>query len=399
MFKGINIVRGGIYDRGIQHGESTRNLIDMNLKRFWRGVEASGYSKHEIFQAAESKKGILGLGTLKEIAGIAAGAGRNFQDLLAFNMFHSVILPEDCTVYMAVGSASATGCTIFGKNSDKVGGASLVGDRFYKNKEINVVLVSETEDGSRIVGVSAAGATGLKLGMNSKGVAAGTNIGRTKELKAKKLDLTKLRAIDRAQIIRDGLEFANALSAAQQAAASLIATPTATPGTVEFADAKEAYIVESSYDRIAVKKVVDDIDSRSNCFVLLKELNQEDDLSSICRYMRTQEMLKAKKGQITVEDMKQIAMDHANGPGPNSICRHDMRVEEETSLASGFMEINGENPEKSKISLALGKPCQAWREDDGHITLSMDFKIEDIPACFINGDIFKKYYIEEARYE
>jgi hypothetical protein len=399
MFRGINIVRGGIYDRGIQHGGNARELIDINLKRFWTGIETSGFSNDDILRAAESQKGVLGLNTLKEIAGIAAGAGRSFADLLAFNLFHSLILPEECTVYMAVGSASATGDTVFGKNSDKVGGISLVGDRFYKNKEINVILISEAEDGSRIIGVSAAGATGLKLGMNSKGVAAGTNIGRTKELKAKKMDLTQLRAIDRAQIIRDGLEFGTALPAAQQAAAKLIESPTATPGTVEFADAREAYIIESSYDRIAVKKVVDDIDSRSNCFVLLKELNQEDDLSSICRYIRTQELLKAKKGQVTVDDLKAISMDHAHGPGPDSICRHDSRVEEETSLAAGVIEINGKNPEKSKISLALGKPCQAWREAEGHITLTMDFKLEDIPEGFITGEVFKKYYIEEARNE
>lgn len=397
MYGGVAVLNGGPYARGLQHGRLLKEIIEANLSRFWNGLEVNGHDREEVLRSAEGRQNFFSAGTLKEIAGIAAGAGRAFREMLAFNVYHSLVLPEECTVLMAVGNASASGDTIFAKNSDKVGGKSLVGDVYYLNKEINVVLVTENESGIRIIGVAAAGATGLKMGMNSKGVAAGTNIARTKEMAAKNLDLTQIRAIDRAQVIRDGLELDNALAAAQKAAASLLETPTATPGNVEFADAREAFIVESSYDRVAVKKVVDDIDSRSNCFIVMKELNLDDDLSSLCRYIRTQQLLRGKKGKLTVEDFIGFSMDHANGPGPNSICRHGVQFEEETSLSAAVMEINGKDPAKSKISICLGKPCHAWREDDGHITMSMDMDIKDIPQSVINGDIFKKYYTEEAR--
>lgn len=386
-----------IFSRGYRHGRAAKKAIDANLDCFFGGMHLLGYSRDKILQQADSDRESLSAAIRNEISGIAAGAGRAFLDLLSFNLYRQHVMQEGCTVYFAAGKASKSGVTVFGKNSDKVGGAELVGDRFFRNKEINVVLVSENEDGSKVVGVAAAGATGLKMGMNSKGVVAGTNIGRTNELKEKNLDLTKLRAIDRAQVIRDGLTKGTALEAAQLAAAQLIESPTATPGCVEFGDAGEVYIIEGSYDRIAVKKVVDAVDSRANCFVVLDSLNQKDDISSIARYHHTQKVLKAKEGSVTVDDLIAISVDHENGPGPCSVCRHDSRVEEETSLSAAVMEINKEHPEQSVIRIALGKPCHAWREPDGHIAISMNFADGDIPEAFLSGEVFKKYYVETPR--
>ena len=98
---------------------------------------------------------------------------------------------------------------------------------------------------------------------------------------------------------------------------------------------------------------------------------------------------------VTVEKMVEFSMDHANGPGPNSICRHGVHFSEETSLAAGVMEINPEQPEKSTISLALGKPCHAWRAAEAHITLEMTMGPEDIPEGLRSGEIWKRYYTEE----
>lgn len=149
---------------------------------------------------------------------------------------------------------------------------------------------------------------------------------------------------------------------------------------------------------MATKKIVDDVDSRSNCFVLLNDLNQEDDLSSICRYTRTQQILRQKKGKITGNDMISMSKDHENGPGQNSICRHGERYDEETTLSAAVMEVNGVEPDKSKISICLGKPCHAWCEPDGHITIQMDFDLNELESGFLYGDTFKKYYTEEVRW-
>ncbi len=98
-----------------------------------------------------------------------------------------------------------------------------------------------------------------------------------------------------------------------------------------------------------------------------------------------------------MDKMISFSMDHVNGPGPNSICRHGNHFSEETSLSSAVMEINREKPEKSKIALALGKPCHAWRAREAHIALDMTMGSEDIPEGLRNGHIWKKFYTEEPK--
>lgn len=390
--------QGSPFQIGLAHGRAAVRAVRANLRAFWGGVADLGLKRGELLRLARKtlSQGAFSTATEEEIAGIAEGAGVEYDDLLALNLYHGLLAPEGCTVMMAVGSASATGDTIFAKNSDKVGGDSLVGPNFYKNKEINVILFAEREDGHKIVGVSAAGTTGLKMGMNNKAMAAGTNIARTEEMYQKKLDLTSIRAADRAQLIRDGLEKDDPLEATNLVVGQLLSHPTATPGNVEFADPKIAYIIEGSYDRVSVKKVVDDIDSRSNCFIVLKALNKSDDVSSVCRYVRTQEVLLGKKGSVTKEDMIALSMDHANGPGPNSICRHGSDFREETSLATMVMELNSKEPARSRFAIALGKPCHSWRHPQGHVELDMTLRREDIPEGFLNGETFKQFYTEEA---
>ena len=148
---------------------------------------------------------------------------------------------------------------------------------------------------------------------------------------------------------------------------------------------------------MATQVVRDAVAARSNRFVVLKELARDDDLSSICRYVRCMELLEANKGKITLEKMIEFSQDHANGPGPNSICRHGNHFSEETSLSSMAMEINGKEPLKSRIAIALGKPCHSWSSKDGHIIADMTLKAEDIPEGLRTGELWKKYYTEEPK--
>ena len=168
-----------------------------------------------------------------------------------------------------------------------------------------------------------------------------------------------------------------------------------TPGNIEFVDAGEAVIIEGSYHELATEIVRDEVAARSNCFVLLKALNRADDLSSICRYTRCMQLLNGHRGKITSEKMIEFSMDHANGPGPNSICRHGTHFSEETSLSASVMEINGKNPEQSRITIALGKPCHAWRAQEADIRLDMTMGVKDIPEGLLTGEIWKRFYTEE----
>ncbi|MBI2304823.1 MAG: hypothetical protein HYU86_08790 [Chloroflexi bacterium] len=390
---------GSHHDVGRAHGELLQSAVEANLAHFFTAMRGLGYHQEDLRQGAVHGEGLFSPHRLEEIEGLARGAGRDFRDLLAYNIYSGWLSPEECTVMMALGETSASGQTIFLKNSDKVGSTSLVGSNYHRFKEINVVLAMQPKDGNKFVGVAAAGSTGLKLGLNDKGVATGSNIARTAELAQRRVDITQLRALDRGQLMRDGLEKDTAMEAGTLIAGKVLNNPMDTPGNVEFADAGEAVIIEGSYTRVAMEVVRNDIAHRANAFVLLKELNDPRDVSSVCRYVRCRQLLEENRGKITPEKMIQFSMDHVNGPSLNSICRHGQDPAEEVSLASGVMEIDSQHPERSRISLALGKPCHAWREMDGHVSLDMTFDPRQIPEPFATGEVWKKLYIEEPRYQ
>jgi len=398
MMQRVLYCEGDSYELGRSQGELLSSEIRHNLSAFWILMGKRGYHCKELLRKAKSWEGLLSSKRLEEVKGIGDGARIEYTEILAYNLFHDLAFAEECTVLMAVGSASATGDTIFLKNSDKVGSETYIGPNSFKNKEINVIILLSPKGGNKIIGVSSAGATALKMGLNDKGVATGSNISRTKELEVRgaEKDSLKIKALDRGVLMREGLEKGkSALEASQAILPSLLANPMSTPGNIEFADAKEALIIEGSYHEMATEIVRDDVAARSNCFVLLKALNREDDVSSICRYIRCIKLLNENRGRITRDKMIEFSMDHVNGPGPNSICRHGEHFSEETSLSSAIMEIDGKNPERSKITICLGKPCHAWRSDDAHITLNMSASLKDIPEGFLNGETWKKFYTEE----
>jgi hypothetical protein len=388
---------GSLRNIGLVHGERFSPAIRSNLRSFWSLVEGQGIRKKALTVSGLKHESVIFSGRLEEIEGIARGAKIPYPEVLAYNLYQGIFSPDECTVMIALGKATTSGNTIFLKNSDKVGGADLVGPQYHKNKEINVILDIKPNGGPRIMGISAAGTTGLKMGLNDHGVAVGTNISRTWELTKKKVDLTKLRALDRAQLCRDALEKKSAIEASQLISNMVLVNPMATPGNMEFADAKEAIILEGSYDRLAMETVREGVAARSNCFVLLKDLNQWDDISSQARLVRSKQLLGENEGRINRDVMIGFSMDHANGPGPNSICRHGQHFSEEVSLSAATMEIGHENPRQSKISFALGKPCHAWRDQKGHIDMDMSMDSSSIPADSTSGEAWKKFYKEEAR--
>ncbi len=400
MIRKLIYCEGNHYGIGRRQGELLYPEIRQNVLTFWDVLRGQGYQKIELVKNVMELEGLLSAHRLEEIKGIGDGAQIGYPEILAYNLFHDFAFPEGCTVLMAVGKASATGDTIFLKNSDKVGFESYIGPNCHKNKEINVIVVFHPKGGHKIIGVAAAGSTALKMGLNDKGVATGANISRTKELakKGAEKDSIQIKALDRGALMREGLEKGeNALEAAKAILPSLLENPMSTPGNIEFADAREAVIIEGSYHEMATEMVRDDIAARSNCFILLKALNREDDLSSICRYIRCLQLLNENKGKVTLEKMIEFSMDHANGPGPNSICRHGIHFSEETSLSAAVMEMDGKSPERSKITIGLGKPCHAWRVKEARITLDMTMGLKDIPEGLRDGEIWKKFYTEEAK--
>ena len=392
------ICRGNSFDVGFKHGLLLKEAVQSNLANFWSASQALGLERFALVQKAKQLAQEYTDGLIEEIQSVARGASVDLGELLAFNLCHGEVFPDECSVLFAMGDVTASGNTLFSKNSDKIGGDSMEGPNFYKHKEINVVLVVRPEDGPGIVGISAAGSTGLKMGVSDLGIAVGTNIARTVELGKRKVDTTQMRALDRVQLAREGLQKETALEAANYVLARISENPTATPGNIEFVEATTGVIVEGSYDRVALQVVKSGIASRSNSFVVMKDLNDPSDVSSYCRYVRSQQLLKENAGRLTADLMKQFSQDHLNGPGPNSLCRHGEHYSEETSQSSMVVEIDPTNPKETRLWIALGKPCQAWNHPDGFIERTMN-RWDDTPEGFSNGEVWKRFWTEEPRFE
>lgn len=391
---GLNgVVRcsGSHYQIGLAYGRMAREAIRYNIDSFNSLISSQGL-REEMLSLARPDSFLPE--HLEELEGLAAGCGLGFEDLLLYNLCRHLKLPDECTVMIALPPATANGNVLFLKNSDKVGGAELVGPNFHRYKEINVLLDLRLDGGNRIVAVAAAGSLGAKMGLNDKGVAVGTNIARTEELRARRAKLATIRAIDRAQLAREALERGSAVEAAEWVISRVVRSPMGTPGNMQFVDKEQAIIIECSYDRYAIEVVKEGVAARSNSFVLLKELNQWDDVSSHARYVRAQQLMRENFGKITADAMRSFSMDHENGPGPNSICRHGSHYSEETSLSAAVVEIDRDEPARSEISVALGKPCHAWRHPEGNITIAMNSQVQ-VPSGFASGAVWKKFYTEE----
>lgn len=389
---------GKAFQIGGEHGRSLRDAVRFNLANFWRGSAAADLDRITLIQSAKRISQDYCDQIAEEIRGIAAGADVDFGELLAFNLCHGAVFADECTVLFAMGDATASGHVPFLKNSDKIGSSSMVGRSFYQNKEINIVVAIQPQDGPGMIGVSSAGSTGFKMGVNDLGVAAGTNIARTCELSKRKIDTTQMRALDRVQLARDGLMYGTAMQAANSIIARVAECPAATPGNIEFVDSTNGIIVEGSYDRVALHVVKSGIASRASSFVALRELNEPTDVSSYCRYVRTQKLLLQNSGKLTPELMKQFSQDHGNSPGPNSICRHGKHYEEETSQSAMIVELNKQNSRQTRFWIAMGKPCHAWQHKDGNFEGSMD-QLDRVPQGFVNGETWKRFWHEEPNLE
>lgn len=193
------------------------------------------------------------------------------------------------------------------------------------------------------------------------------------------------------QMLREGLECSSAQDAVNLTLAKLTESPMGTPGILWFVDAKNIFVIEGSFEQFAVQHVTDGATFRSNHFLLLDHLNNEKAVSPICRKIRANELAEENFGRINREKLMEFSMDHKNGPYENSICRHSKNPEEPVTVSASIMEIDSENPQKSKISIALGSPCWAWSNGGGNITFQMDEDIESIPQRFLDGSAYKEF--------
>jgi hypothetical protein len=389
------------YELGRSRGKRLQDAIAQNVAGFWTAVEDRGIDRETVHAEAKTQAERLAPETRAEIEGKAETSGVSERDLLAFSLFEETLVPDGCTTAIAAGDAAASGDTVFFKQSDKKGADEFEGEDYHQHQQINVVRIEDPEDKNKVIGVTAAGSQAVKMGINEQGVAIGSNISRTVTFDEEGKDSKDWAAASRGEYMRQGLLHGDtANEVAEQITPMLFADPMSSPGNIDIADHERAIILEGEFTHLASEWVEDDVVGRANKFQVLDDLarSREEIPSSYARYERVMEVLEANEGDVTVDTMRDLSVDHENGPGLESVCRHQEHdYTDETSLSGAVFDIDGENPGDSDVYIALGKPCHAWRSDEGEgwIHITADATEADVPDAFLSGDAWLEYYTEE----
>ncbi len=343
-------VDGSPLDRGTQYGTQAKDLILRNIetyqtqfKRFakvdWEKVTKDASNWIPIIRDYDED-------IMEEIEGIANGAGRSVEEIVALNArYEFAITPlsgkfySECTSFAVTPDAKSTNAILLGQNWDFRS----------KFKETCVLLkIKHNEKNPDIVTHVEAGTVGHK-GLNSHGLGVCINAllsNRDKVYPGVPLVSVVARKILNAGTIRDAIY---SVSKAKRAAS--INYMIAHAGG-------EAVDLEVTPDDIGIIHPEDGILTHSNNFISLnanvKDLGKTIFSDSPIRWNRIRRLLMKKK-KMTVGAIRNVASDHFDYP--NSICRHpDPRLhldDQFETITSVIMNLK-----QRRMYMTEGTPCE-----------------------------------------
>ncbi len=157
------VLSGSPEERGLEYGSAARDGIKANLALFWENLEDSGCDRVGILAKASANSRGLPDEMIREIEATAIGAGVEYLDLMAMNLFGTTVGGMDgCTQFIAAGSGTVDGEVVASKNRD----ANIV----------NILMIVKPTDGAHgFVAVTGAGYWGASFGLNDVGLCDGNN--------------------------------------------------------------------------------------------------------------------------------------------------------------------------------------------------------------------------------
>jgi isopenicillin-N N-acyltransferase like protein len=256
--------------------------------------------------------------------------------LVVFFLVSSSIDVGACTLFGAIGSRVEGGGILIGKTRDRV-----------ENLEQAFIEVSP-KAGYHYRGISTQGKSVVTSGINEKGLvvvsAAASNFKKEGPITSVGKILSKASSVNGViEMVKKG---------EIQGPISYLVADHSTIAIVEVIDGRQN----------AFSARQDGLLSHTNHFILKETmpLNPKVGVSSQTRLNRIEKVLSGKP--FTKEEFIAFTKDHANGPGNNSICRHNEgggRSSERTLSAAVFYLPKEGAPE---IWVALGQPCQSTFE-------------------------------------
>lgn len=348
-------LEGTSYEIGLQHGkalkETINKILDLNMKTLLEqsrskgkqaisGEELLALTKRYLPYAREYSKDLM-----EEIAGIADGAGLDFEDVFCMNCHLDL---RDLT-YPFISQKLMLGCTTFGASwSATKAEQPLIGQTYDWGDIFQdgiVVFKIQRDNKPGVLVFSIAGMVGC-AGMSSAGVS---------------LVINRLVAGDSRPgvpypfVVRKALEqerIGNALHA--------IANAKRASGLFYLLGDKHGEIIglETSATDYDVFYPENDILTHTNNYVSPRmqeyALSKKFAGDTIFRLERSKSLMNRKHPQITVTDMQDMMRDHENCP--NAICRHSNSQASELARSKTIAALIT-NPALQTMWIAPGNPC------------------------------------------
>ena len=338
-------VSGDSRQIGRGHGEQRRDQIARELQQLdelaarWHVKRPAVLERFDVFRGMFER---VMPESIDEMAGIAEGAGRRFEEILFLNARHGGIPALEgepsaaaCTSFAAAGPMVRSGGVLAGQNKDTIP-SSL--DRYF-------LLRTSPTSGPRMLALTYPGEVG-GVGINSFGVGVFSNalfgrhhpIGGPHNLVRRAV--LECRSVDEAHAMFGRLE-------AWCEANYLVADGTGKAACFE--------VVGGGVRRV---DSVGHLITHGN-HVLNDELLAEEDFpdrqaQSAARAARLEDLLRAHDGRLTWHDCARSLADHEHGP--HSICRHGAAVHSGDKLYTTSALVA--DLENLVLHLSLGHPCQ-----------------------------------------
>ena len=347
---------GAPFDMGLAHGRALKDLIRefvdsvTEVHRMNNGYLSVDKAPLETF--CMKNLGFLekfSPDLVKEMRGIAEGAGVTFREILYLNSFLELEDLRAPSVGARVLPDGLWGCTTFNVTNDAgEGGRAYIGQTYdmekYYEKFLCLLRITPEKGPSQLV-VSFAGILGLN-GLNSAGVGAVIN----------KVTATDARpGVIYPFIMRKALaseRIGDALGAA-------IFSPRAGGINYQFAGSGVAFCAETSAAYYQLLEIDGSI-AHTNHFVGsdMRRFETPNWLShggSMVRRQVADNFLKQHRGALNPEKLKELTRDHTNHP--RCICAHGFPGEDpRTAFHTVFAVIM--DPEAGWLDLCPGNPCE-----------------------------------------
>jgi len=351
----VVISRGTPYEIGFSHGkaypERVHRSYEFNLQL---GLEQKDVTKESLYKiAAGFVKSVeqYNKDYLEEIQGIADGSGMKFEDIMVLNCRTELqklsshtknwAKTEECTSIAVTGERTVDGATYAGQNWDNYGWS----------EDCLIFHIIEQANGKPSIAYCGEAGIITRSGMNTCGIADGVNTMSTNapvNLEGVPLQFL-LRGVLDSRTLGEAID---AINRGQNAAVNNI--------LIAQKD-NEAVDVELDTGCCGILYAKNGILTHANHYVSAGHPRYPYvDMgrgNSIIRHNRSEKLLRAVEGKISLEDIQKVFADH--GDAPQSICRHgdpSLPKEKQSETVMSFIC----NLTTLEMSLAPHRACEGY---------------------------------------